>query len=55
MPATPHKLFGNSDTNNWIFIKIYSDSGVYGVGEGSLQYKDLGLMAEIEDFSKQVH
>ena len=47
MSATPHKLFGNSDTNNWIFIKIYSDSGVYGEGEGSHQYKDLGLMAEI--------
>ncbi|HJO59718.1 MAG TPA: enolase C-terminal domain-like protein, partial [SAR202 cluster bacterium] len=48
MSATPHK----SDTNNWLFIKIYTDAGIYGVGEGSLQYKDLGLMAEIEDFSK---
>ena len=48
MSATPHK----SDTNNWLFIKIYTDTGIYGVGEGSLQYKDLGLMAEIEDFSK---
>ena len=49
MSATPHK----SDTNNWLFIKIYTDTGIYGVGEGSLQYKDLGLMAEIEDFSKK--
>jgi len=48
MSATPHK----SDTNNWLFLKIYTDAGIYGVGEGSLQYKDLGLMAEIEDFSK---
>ena len=48
MSATPHK----SDTNNWLFIKIYTDTGIYGVGEGSLQYKDLGLMAEIEDCSK---
>ena len=48
MSATPHK----SDANNWLFIKIYTDAGIYGVGEGSLQYKDLGLMAEIEDFSK---
>ena len=48
MSATPHK----SDTNNWLFLKIYTDTGIYGVGEGSLQYKDLALLAEIEDFSK---
>jgi galactonate dehydratase len=48
MSATPHK----SDANNWLFLKIYTDTGIYGVGEGSLQYKDLGLTAEIEDFSK---
>ena len=35
-----------------MFLKIYTDTGIYGVGEGSLQYKDLGLTAEIEDFSK---
>ena len=48
MAAQPHK----SDTNNWVFIKIYTDSGIHGTGEASLQYKDLALMAEIEDFSK---
>ena len=48
MAARPHK----SDTNNWVFIKIYTDSGIHGTGEASLQYKDLALMAEIEDFSK---
>ena len=36
MSAQPHQ----SDTNNWLFVKIYTDSGIYGVGEGSLQYKD---------------
>jgi len=48
MSAESHK----SDTNNWLFVKIYTDTGVYGVGEGSLQYKDLGLIGEIQDFSK---
>ena len=48
MSAESHK----SDTNNWLFIKIYTDTGIYGVGEGSLQYKDLALMGELEDFSK---
>ena len=48
MSAESHK----SDTNNWLFIKIYTDTGIYGVGEGSLQYKDLALIGELEDFSK---
>ena len=47
-PATA----GESETNNWLFVKIYTDSGIYGVGEGSLQYKDAALEAEILDFGK---
>ena len=42
---------GDASTN-WLFVKIETDSGIYGVGEGSLQYKDVGLTAEIEDFKK---
>ena len=41
---------GESEINNWLFVKIYTDSGIYGVGEGSLQYKDAALEAEILDF-----
>ena len=37
---------------NWLFVKIYTDSGIYGVGEGSLQFKDHALTAEIEEFTK---
>ncbi|MEC9277963.1 MAG: mandelate racemase/muconate lactonizing enzyme family protein, partial [Chloroflexota bacterium] len=48
MSAESHK----SETNNWLFVKIYTDTGIYGVGEGSLQYKDLALIGELEDFSK---
>ena len=48
MSAEQHK----SETNNWLFVKIYTDSGIYGVGEGSLQYKDKALEAEILDFGK---
>lgn len=35
---------------NWTFVKIETDEGIYGVGEGSLQYKDQGLRAELESF-----
>ena len=41
-----------SETNNWLFVKIYTDSGIYGIGEGSLQYKDAALESEILDFGK---
>jgi len=36
--------------NNWLFVRIYTDSGITGIGEGSLQYKDAALAAEIKAF-----
>jgi galactonate dehydratase len=36
--------------NNWLFVRIHTDSGIWGIGEGSLQYKDAALAAEIENF-----
>jgi galactonate dehydratase len=36
--------------NNWLFVRIHTDSGITGVGEGSLQYKDAALAAELENF-----
>jgi galactonate dehydratase len=36
--------------NNWLFVRIHTDSGITGIGEGSLQYKDVALAAEIENF-----
>lgn len=36
--------------NNWLFVRIHTDAGITGIGEGSLQYKDSALTAEIESF-----
>ncbi len=36
--------------NNWLFVRLHTDSGLSGIGEGSLQYKDAALTAEIENF-----
>lgn len=36
--------------NNWLFVRIHTDSGITGIGEGSLQYKDAALTAELENF-----
>ena len=37
--------------NNWLFVRIHTDSGISGIGEGSLQYKDVALAAELENFA----
>ncbi len=47
--STPvHKTAGT----NWLFVRIETDAGVTGWGEGSLQYKDAALEAEINDFGR---
>ena len=48
MASPAHKTAGT----NWLFVRIDTDSGVSGWGEGSLQYKDAALEAEILDFGR---
>jgi galactonate dehydratase len=38
--------------NNWLFVRIHTDAGITGIGEGSLQYKDAALTAELENFGR---
>jgi len=38
--------------NNWLFARIHTDAGIVGIGEGSLQYKDAALAAEIRNFGE---
>lgn len=33
---------------NWVFVKVYTDEGVDGVGEGTLEYKEKALTGAIE-------
>ena len=33
---------------NWVFVKIYTDEGLTGVGEGTLEYKEHALCGAIE-------
>ena len=42
----------SNDGNNWLFVRIETDSGIHGIGEGSLQYKDAALTGEIEEFGR---
>ena len=37
---------------NWTFVRLETDSGIQGIGEGSLQYKDAALQAELGEFGR---
>ena len=42
---------GTEPNNNWLFVRVHTDAGISGIGEGSLQYKDAALVAEIANFA----
>ena len=33
---------------NWVFVKVYTDEGICGVGEGTLEYREKALCGAIE-------
>ena len=33
---------------NWVFVKIYTDEGICGVGEGTLEYKEKAFLGALE-------
>lgn len=33
---------------NWVFVKLYTDEGIEGVGEATLEYKEKALIGAIE-------
>ena len=33
---------------NWVFIKVYTDEGIDGVGEATLEYKEKALLGAVE-------
>ena len=47
LPGVTAACDGTQDT---CLIRIDTDEGITGVGEGSLQYKDAALTAELENF-----
>ena len=41
----------NAEMRNWVFVKIETDiAGLYGWGEGSLEWKTRSVVGAIEDF-----
>ena len=33
---------------NWVFVKVYTDEGLTGVGEATLEYKEKALLGAVE-------
>ena len=34
---------------NWVFVKVSTDEGLHGIGEGTLEYKESALCGAITD------
>ena len=54
MKVTDVKIF-NTDCfrTNWVFVKVYTDEGIDGVGEATLEYKEKALVGAVEHIRDQ--
>ena len=34
---------------NWVFVKVETDEGIHGIGEGTLEYKENAIVGAIAD------
>ena len=34
---------------NWVFVKVATDEGIEGIGEGTLEYKENALVGAVKD------
>ena len=49
MKVTDIKTFAvDCFRTNWVFIKVYTDKGIDGVGEATLEYKEKALIGAVE-------
>ena len=49
MKVTDVKVFAvDCFRTNWMFVKVYTDEGIDGVGEATLEYKEKALIGAVE-------
>lgn len=49
MKVTDIKCFAvDCFRTNWVFVKVYTDEGISGVGEATLEYKEKALLGAVE-------
>ena len=39
---------------NWVFVKVSTDAGISGVGEATLEYRELTLATAIEELDRRL-
>jgi galactonate dehydratase len=54
MKITGFKTFVVAADSNWVFVQVYTDEGVTGLGEGSVSSKTLAVEAAIRDLERFV-
>ena len=55
MKIIGQKVFvANVSRTNFVFVKLYTDEGIEGVGEATLEWKTLTVVAALEDLERNV-
>src|SRR4028119_2045254 len=55
MKITGLKTFvANVSRTNFVFVKLYTDDGIDGVGEATLEWKTLAVLAPLEELERQL-
>ena len=53
MKITGLKTFvANVSRTNFVFVKLYTDEGIDGVGEATLEWKTLAVVAALEELER---
>lgn len=39
---------------NWVFVKVLTDSGIYGVGEATLEHQELTVEASVQELNRHL-
>ena len=53
MKITAQKVFvANVSRTNFVFVKLYTDDGIEGVGEATLEWKTLTIVAALEELER---
>ena len=53
MKITGQKIFvATVSRTNFVFVKLYTDSGIDGVGEATLEWKTLTIVAALEELER---
>ena len=42
------------DRTNWVFVKVLTDSGIYGVGEATLEHQELTVEAAVQELNRHL-